>query len=171
MHSVILVFQVPELRKKSRREYVKKRRDDKLEMLQEDIQDDEYLFEDAQLSKREKQDREYKKKVFNLALEHAKAGELEKVQRYEMPQENQKPAKYDDTTVEELGPNYEQKKWEEDKLGYAVMKFGAKDAKAKNKVCDPHCYNVNWEKCPIKMQDKCEGKSRKTFINHRQYSK
>ena len=103
-------------------------------MLQEDIRDDEYLFEDAQLSKREKRDKEYKKKVYNLALEHAKAGELEKVQRYEMPQENKQPAKYDDTTVEELGPNYEQKKWEEDKLGYAVMKFGAKDAKEKNKV-------------------------------------
>ena len=103
-------------------------------MLQEDIQDDEYLFEESQLSKREKKEKEYKKKVYNLALEHAKAGELEKVQRYEMPQENQKPAKYDEETVEELGPNYEQKKWEEDKLGYAVMKFGAKDAKHKSKV-------------------------------------
>lgn len=103
-------------------------------MLQEDILDDEYLFEDAQLSKREKRDKEYKKKVYSLAVEHAKAGELEKVQRYEMPQENKKPAKYDDTTLEELGPNYEQKKWEEDKLGYAVMKFGAKDAKQKSKV-------------------------------------
>ncbi|PFX22231.1 putative pre-mRNA-splicing factor ATP-dependent RNA helicase DHX16 [Stylophora pistillata] len=127
---------VPDLRKKSRRDYVKKRRVDKLEMLQEDILDDEYLFEDAQISKREKQDREYKKKVYHLAVEHAKAGELEKVQRYEMPQENQKPAKYDETTVEELGPNYEQKKWEEDKLGYAVMKFGAKDARDKNKKKD-----------------------------------
>ena len=126
-------FQIPDLRKKSRRDYVKKRRVDKVEMLQEDIRDDEYLFEDSQLSKREKQEREYKKKVFHLAVEHAKAGELEKVQRYEMPQENQKPAKYDEMELEELGPNYEQKKWEEDKLGYAVMKFGAKDAKDKNK--------------------------------------
>lgn len=126
--------QIPDLRKKSRRDYVKKRRVDQLEMLQEDILDDEYLFENAQLSKREKQDREYKKKVYSLAVEHAKAGELEKVQRYEMPQENKKPAKYDDTTVEELGPNYEQKKWEQDKLDYAVMKFGAKDAKQKSKV-------------------------------------
>ncbi|PFX22246.1 putative pre-mRNA-splicing factor ATP-dependent RNA helicase mog-4 [Stylophora pistillata] len=127
---------VPDLRKKSRRDYVKKRRVDKLEMLKEDILDDEYLFEDAQISKREKQDQEYKKKVYHLAVEHAKAGELEKVQRYEMPQENQKPARYDETTVEELGPNYEQKKWEEDKLGYAVMKFIAKDAWDKNKNKD-----------------------------------
>lgn len=127
---------IPDLRKKSRRDYVKKRRVDKLETLQEDIRDDEYLFEDAQISKREKHEREYKKKIYHLAAEHAKAGELEKVQRYEMPQENQKPAKYDESAVEELGPNYEQKKWEEDKLGYAVMKFGAKDAKDKNKKKD-----------------------------------
>lgn len=127
---------IPDLRKKSRRDYVKKRRVHKVEMLQEDIRDEEYLFEDSQLSKREKQEREYKRKVFHLAVEHGKAGELEKVQRYEMPQENQKPAKYDEMEVKELGPNYEQKKWEEDKLGYAVMKFGAKDAKDKNKNKD-----------------------------------
>lgn len=138
MNYIVLCIslQIPDLRKKSRRDYVKKRRVDKLEMLQEDIRDDEYLFEDAQISKREKDEQEYKKKIYRLAAEHAKAGELEKVQRYEMPQENQKPAKYDESAVEELGPNYEQKKWEEDKLGYAVMKFGAKDAKDKNKVSD-----------------------------------
>lgn len=138
MNYIVLCIslQIPDLRKKSRRDYVKKRRVDKLEIIQEDIRDDEYLFEDAQISKREKHEREYKKKIYHLAAEHAKAGELEKVQRYEMPQENQKPAKYDESAVEELGPNYEQKKWEEDKLGYAVMKFGAKDAKDKNKVSD-----------------------------------
>ena len=143
----LIPFQIPDLRKKSRRDYVKKRRVDKVGMLQEDIRDDEYLFEDGQLSKREKQDREYKKKVFHLAVEHAKAGELEKVQRYEMPQENQKPAKYDEMEVEELGPNYEQKKWEEDKLGYAVMRFGAKDAKDKNKV---HCTLYIVHSCTLK---------------------
>jgi pre-mRNA-splicing factor ATP-dependent RNA helicase DHX16 len=52
-----------------------------------------------------------------------------------MPKEGAKPSKYDDEVIiEELGPNYEQKQWEEDKLGQAKMKFGAKDAKSKNKV-------------------------------------
>lgn len=55
--------------------------------------------------------------------------------RYAMPKEGAKPSKYDDEVIiEELGPNYEQKQWEEDKLGQAKMKFGAKDAKSKNKV-------------------------------------
>lgn len=56
--------------------------------------------------------------------------------RYAMPTEGAKPSKYDDEIItEELGPNYEQKQWEEEKLGQAKMKFGAKDAKSKNKVC------------------------------------
>ena len=104
-------------------------------MLQEDIADDEYLFEEGLLTSREKRERDYKRKVFSLAKEHDKAGELEKVQRYEMPKDNQAPAKYDQIIEEgDIGPNSEQKKWEEEKLGYARMKFGAKDAKQKNKV-------------------------------------
>ena len=69
------------MRKKSRRDYVKKRKVDQLEMLQDDLRDDEYLFEDSLLTKREKTEREYKKKVYKLAVEYSKAGELEKVQR------------------------------------------------------------------------------------------
>ena len=54
-----------------------------------------------------------------------------------MPKEGAKPSKYDNEIItEELGPNYEQKQWEEDKLGQAKMRFGAKDAKDKNKVVD-----------------------------------
>jgi pre-mRNA-splicing factor ATP-dependent RNA helicase DHX16 len=127
---------------KSRRDYIKKRRVDKLEMLQEDIQDDEYLFQEGLLSKREKEDRNYKRKVLSYALEHQKAGEIEKVQRYRMPKEKQEPSQYDEIIEEEKGPNYEQKKWEEDKLGYAQMRFGAKDAKQRNKVCTYKCFKL-----------------------------
>lgn len=103
-------------------------------MLQEDIKDDEYLFEETSLSKREKKEREYKKKVLSYALQHQQAGEIEKVERYHMPKEKQEPSQYDEIIDDEKGPNYEQKKWEEDKLGYAQMKFGARDAKERNKV-------------------------------------
>ena len=33
----------------------------------------------------------------------------------------------------EKGPNSEQKRWEEEHLGAAIMKFGARDAKVKKK--------------------------------------
>jgi hypothetical protein len=36
----------------------------------------------------------------------------------------------------EKGPNYEQKKWEEEHLNAALLKFGAKDAKSKKKEKD-----------------------------------
>ena len=38
--------QIPELRKKSRRDYLKKRRKDKLEELRDDIVDEEFLYSD-----------------------------------------------------------------------------------------------------------------------------
>ena len=37
---------IPELRKKSRREYLKKRQHDKLEDLEQELQDEEYYFGD-----------------------------------------------------------------------------------------------------------------------------
>ena len=35
----------------------------------------------------------------------------------------------------QLGPNADIKKWEEEQIGIATVRFGAKDAKEKNKVC------------------------------------
>lgn len=52
------------------------------EELRDDIMDEEYLFDQSQLTEREKKELEYKKKVFSLAQEHVKAGEMEKVDRY-----------------------------------------------------------------------------------------
>lgn len=40
---------VPDLRKESRRKYLTKRKDDKLIELQDDIADDEFLFEEDQV--------------------------------------------------------------------------------------------------------------------------
>jgi len=34
----------------------------------------------------------------------------------------------------ELGPNYEQRRWEDEHLHAALLKFGAKDAKSASKV-------------------------------------
>ena len=42
----MLWVQIPELRKKSRRDYLKKRRKDKLEELRDDIADEEFLYSD-----------------------------------------------------------------------------------------------------------------------------
>lgn len=57
---------IPELRDRARKEYVKKRKVEKLDSLREDIEDDEKMFHQNELTEREKLERQYKKKVTNL---------------------------------------------------------------------------------------------------------
>ena len=79
-----------ELRKQSRRQYLSKRKEDKMLELKDDIADDEFLFDESQLTERERRERNYKKTVLNLATGHKKAAEIEKVQRYVMPEDRKK---------------------------------------------------------------------------------
>lgn len=45
------------------------------------------------LTKREREERQYKKQLLNIAKEHEKARELERIQRYHMPQDLKKGEK------------------------------------------------------------------------------
>lgn len=87
---VCVLIQVPELRKKSRREYLAKRERDKLEELEAEIADEEYLFGEEALTRAERRELEYKRRVRDLAREYKRAGEkekLEKSNRYYIPEE------------------------------------------------------------------------------------
>ncbi|XP_059619306.1 pre-mRNA-splicing factor ATP-dependent RNA helicase DHX16 [Phlebotomus argentipes] len=121
---------LPQLRIASRRKYLEKRKEDKVAELEADIIDDEYLFDDTVLTAKEKEDRAYKKQILQIAKEHEKARELERIQRYHMPQDIKKGDKSEYVEVDEREkmPNSEQKKWEAEQLASAVFKFGAKDA-------------------------------------------
>ncbi|XP_065355621.1 pre-mRNA-splicing factor ATP-dependent RNA helicase DHX16 [Calliphora vicina] len=123
---------LPQLRIQSRRKYLEKRKDDKVAELEADILDDEYLFEEAVLTKKEREEREYKKQLLTIAKEHEKARELERIQRYHMPRDLKKGEKEEYVEVDENErlPNSEQKKWEAEQLASARFQFGAKDAKA-----------------------------------------
>ncbi|XP_075692501.1 pre-mRNA-splicing factor ATP-dependent RNA helicase DHX16 [Rhinoderma darwinii] len=129
---------VPELRKKSRRDYLGKREKEKLEDLEAEIADDEYFFVDSELTAAEKKDLEYKRSVRDLAKEYKQAGEkerMEKHDRYFMPEENRSkkiPDRYQEPVSEErFAPREEQRRWEEEHIGAAALKFGAKDAHAR----------------------------------------
>ncbi|KAG8448692.1 hypothetical protein GDO86_015677 [Hymenochirus boettgeri] len=131
---------VPELRKKSRREYLGKREKEKLEDLEAEIADEEYLFGEPELTAAEKKELDYKRRVRDLAREYKKAGEkerMEKHDRYFMPEENRNkkiPDRYEEPLSEEkFAPREEQRRWEEDHIGAASLKFGAKDAHDKGK--------------------------------------
>jgi len=89
------------------------------------------------LTAREKKEREYKKTVFQLAKDHDKARDLERVQRYRMPEDRkgkQQTHQYEEMDEKEKLPNSEQRKWEEEQMSSAVYRFGAKDAKRKKKI-------------------------------------
>lgn len=120
---------ISKLRIDSRRKYLEKRKEDKLQELEADIQDDEYLFEDDVLTKREKKEREHKKELLRLAQEHEQARELEKIHRYHMPRDLGKGSTADYVEVDDLEkmPQAEQKKWEQEQMASAQFSFGARE--------------------------------------------
>ena len=135
---------VPELRKHSRYRYLNERKSKKIDELRDDIQDDEFLFEEEELTRKEKEERRYKKSVLKLAEQYDRAGEVEKVQRYHMPvdRKGKETDRYVEVDEKEMVPNYEQRKWEEEHLHSAQLKFGAKDAKERYAAKETKQYDL-----------------------------
>ena len=119
---------LPKLRVEARRKYLVKRKDDKITELRGDIADDEYLYDEATLTKKEVENRKYKKTILKLATDYDKIREVENVQRYAMPSEGTSvDDKYVEIDDKEKKPFYEQRKWEEDQMRGTALSFGAKD--------------------------------------------
>ncbi|KAM7383051.1 hypothetical protein PAMP_002737 [Pampus punctatissimus] len=123
---------LPELRKHSRWEYLKKREEEKLEDLEAEIIDEEYLFATDEMTEREKRELEYKRTLRDLAKDYKKAGAKEheeRKNRYYMPKENrskevpQRDLELEETPMELGG---EQGRWEEERLKTASLSFGAR---------------------------------------------
>ncbi|XP_054033150.1 pre-mRNA-splicing factor ATP-dependent RNA helicase DHX16 [Dryobates pubescens] len=127
---------VPELRKRSRREYLAKREQEKLEELQAEIEDEEQLFGEEALSRAELQELAYKRRLRDLAQEYKRAGErerLEKTSRYHIPEERRSksiplPEEAAGAGADAAAPRDEQRRWEEERLEAATLRFGARDA-------------------------------------------
>uniref|UniRef100_A0A452SQK6 RNA helicase n=1 Tax=Ursus americanus TaxID=9643 RepID=A0A452SQK6_URSAM len=71
-------------------EYLAKREREKLEDLEAELADEEFLFGDVELSRHERRELKYKRRVRDLAREYRAAGEQEKLEatnRYHMPEE------------------------------------------------------------------------------------
>lgn len=127
---------IPELRKESRREYLKKREPEKLAEIEQEILDEEYLWNDVKLTEYEKKRLEIKKKTLEVAKKYKEADNIEKVDRYYMPLDGKKHDQQNDKYAEDIkekGPNYEIRKWEEEQLTAARMQFGSKDAQKYSK--------------------------------------
>jgi pre-mRNA-splicing factor ATP-dependent RNA helicase DHX16 len=123
---------MPDIRKESRKEYLKKREPEKLAELEQAIMDEEYLWSDVKLTEYELKQLNIKKQTLEVARKYKEADQIEKVDRYFMPTDASKAKQFDkydeNNDTKEKGPNYENRKWEEEQLTSALMKFGSKDA-------------------------------------------
>ncbi|KAM6993486.1 LOW QUALITY PROTEIN: pre-mRNA-splicing factor ATP-dependent RNA helicase DHX16 [Passerculus sandwichensis] len=124
---------IPELRKRSRREYLARERE-KLEELEQEIQDEELLFGEEALTAPERRELRYKRRLRDLARDYKRAGareELERSSRYHIPEEtrDKKIPEREEAQEEALAPRDEQRRWEEQLLGAAALRFGARDAR------------------------------------------
>lgn len=130
--------QIENLREVSRREYLKKREDDKLIELQQDIEDEKYLFGDEELTKAERAELETKQKLLKIGLEYKKVHEGEEGVRYVIPEEKRSkavPTEYKD--VDAGDHKNEQERWEKEKVHRAThFDYGAKDKGRKRKEKD-----------------------------------
>lgn len=128
---------IPKLRVESRRTYLERREVDKLEELEEELRDEEEFFQrnDVKLTKYEIERYEAKKKTLEIARQYKEADQLEKTERYYIPSDNKVDKKYDKYAedIKEKGPNYEQKKWEEEQVKLATFKFGSGESSSKSK--------------------------------------
>lgn len=129
-----------DLRKVSREVYLKKRRDQKLVEIREDIIDHEYLFEGVKLTEAEERELRYKKEIYELAkerLEEVDDGEYRMPETYDQDggvnQEKRFAAliqRYRDPGAEDkMNPFAEQEAWEEHQIEKATYKFGSKNKK------------------------------------------
>ncbi|KAJ6222574.1 hypothetical protein RDWZM_001119 [Blomia tropicalis] len=123
---------VERLRIESRRTYLAKRKEDQLLLLERKIADEVQLFASEKLTTQEKRKHEYDKKILELARQHDAAAEITKIQRYYIPSEEQ-TEEYVEVDEREKAPGSEQNKWEEERMGSASLRFGAKDANKRNK--------------------------------------
>ncbi|XP_020273107.1 pre-mRNA-splicing factor ATP-dependent RNA helicase DEAH1-like [Asparagus officinalis] len=130
---------ISNLRKASRQAYLKKRRNQKLVELKDEIIDDEYLFGDGKRTEAEERELRCKKKVYALANENLK--DIEDVSEYRMPEAydqdgsiNQEKRfgvalkRYRDANDgRRVKPFAEQEEWEEHQIRKGSLNYGSQD--------------------------------------------
>ena len=127
---------VNSLRELSRQQYLEKREEKELKLLEMTMKDEEYLFEDVELTEEERKRMDINKNIISMArdkhrfsykddgyqmpdaYEDAETGRINKKKR-----EGALTARYE--TEEVL--KSEQEQWEEDQVAKSLLKFGAKD--------------------------------------------
>ena len=131
---------LPDLRKVSREEYLRKREAQKLEELKESLEDEKLLFQGVELSEKEKRDIAYRRRVYELATAQIRDIDTIMEDRYRLPSsydENGKAGqderlkaavrRYKDPDGDDANPNAEQERWEKHQIAKVTTSYGAKD--------------------------------------------
>ncbi|KAI8922414.1 pre-mRNA splicing factor [Powellomyces hirtus] len=128
---------MPDIRERSRQEYLKKREEQRLQLLQKRIEDEEFLFKGEKLSKRERREHELNKQVLEVTRERLRLSD--KVEGYQMPddyitekgkldkkkQESVLYARYEEG--EDINSFVtEQEQWEQNQIIKSLASTGAK---------------------------------------------
>jgi pre-mRNA-splicing factor ATP-dependent RNA helicase DHX16 len=137
---------MPKLRDRARAEYLKKREEEQLKLLELEIKDEEFLFANEELTKNEIKDLEKKKRVLQLARERLSINDT--YDGYQMPEDYiTEKGKIDKKKQDALlykryqdkGPKSktaevnsfvaDQHEWEDSRIKSSIAKPGAKDRK------------------------------------------
>jgi pre-mRNA-splicing factor ATP-dependent RNA helicase DHX16 len=125
---------IPEIREKARQIYLANREKQQLEFLRRTVEDEQFLFDEKELSKEERHQLRKRKRVLELTDARSKL-QQETVGAYHMPSSGltetgklDRQSKMDLLTkryVEETKGKTEQQVWEEEQQSKAVAKYGA----------------------------------------------
>ncbi|POM59512.1 Pre-mRNA-splicing factor ATP-dependent RNA helicase, partial [Phytophthora palmivora] len=123
------------LRELSRQEYLKKREEKELELLEFQLKDEDVLFEESKRSRKEQEQLELNKRILETAKARSKKEEVDGYQipdsYEEVDDEGNRVRKKEDLLTdryeEEEVFHTEQEVWEETQVKMATTKFGAKD--------------------------------------------
>merc|ERR1711972_650122 len=74
-----------DMRIKSRRDYLRRREEDKMALLEQEIKDDKWMFKNQTLTKREKLELKRKEQVLAYSKEYKKIIQKEQDDRYHIP--------------------------------------------------------------------------------------
>ncbi|KAL1919541.1 uncharacterized protein VTP21DRAFT_2234 [Calcarisporiella thermophila] len=135
---------MPSMRERSRQEYLKKREQQQLELLEARVQDEEYLFRDQKISRRERKAHEYNREVLRLAKERLQIDD--KIDAYTMPEDyitekgkidrKKKEAALYQKYEEETKFVSEREQWEADQIKKSLIQVGALDRAAEEDAYD-----------------------------------
>ena len=128
---------LPDLRVRSRQDYLKKREEQRLELLSKKIQDEELLFKGEELTFKERQELELNKQVLKLTKERLQLSE--KIDGYVMPEDYiTEKGKIDTKKQKDLlygkykdkfdsSQEAEQDSWEQHQINKSLAKLGTLD--------------------------------------------